>query len=196
MINLYMNNLSKYILICFLTFNLFGDDLSKEQIEKIKEATQDYFKAPNFTLKSTNDSLYVLSDMKGKVVLLNFWATWCGPCRMEIPDLNDLYDVYKNKGLEIFGISISDTKEQLIQFLKSYDVKYPLLYGNTYEMQKVLSDYGAGYSVPVSFLINTEGDLIRGYPGAILKDYNPGMYTDLIYNIESSLPNNSDNEQK
>ena len=49
--------------------------------------------------------------------------------------------------------------------------------------------------MPVSFLINTEGDLIRGYPGAILKDYNPGMYADLIYNIESSLPH-SDNEQK
>ena len=190
-----MNRVHKFIFLVILIFSLFAEDLSKEQIEKIKEATQDYFKAPNFTLKSTNDSLYVLSDMKGKVVLLNFWATWCGPCRMEIPDLNDLYEVYKDKGLEIFGISISDNKQQLVQFLKSYDVKYPLLYGNTYEMQKVLSDYGAGYSVPVSFLINTEGDLIRGYPGAILKDYNPGMYADLIYNIESSLPQ-SDNEQK
>ena len=184
-----MNNLIKFHLFVFLfSIQLYGEGLSEEQIARIQDATQDYYKAPNFTLKSTNDSLYVLSDMKGKVVLLNFWATWCGPCRMEIPDLNELYKTYNKKGFEILGISISDTKEQLLQFLSAYDVEYPMLYGNTYEMQKVLSEYGAGYSVPVSFLVNTSGDLIRGYPGAILKEYNPGMYTDLIYNIEASLP--------
>ena len=188
-----MNNLYKIILIFYsLTVTLYCTDLTEEQLKRIDDATEDYYKAPNFILKSTNDSIYVLNDMKGKVVLINFWATWCGPCRMEIPDLNDLYEVYNKKGLEIFGISISDTKEQLINFLASYDIKYPLLYGSTYEMQKVLSEYGAGYSVPVSFLVNTKGELIRGYPGAILKQYNPGMYTDLIYNIESSLPVHDD----
>ena len=190
-----MNKLNKILSIFLLLAFSYGDELTQEQLNKIKDVTEDYNQAPNFTLKSTNDAIYVLSDMKGKVVLLNFWATWCGPCRMEIPDLNDLYKTYNERGLEIFGISITDTKEQLNQFLASYEVDYPLLYGNTYEMQKVLSDYGAGYSVPVSFLINAEGELIRGYPGAILRQYSPGMYADLIYNIESSLPE-SYNEQQ
>ena len=184
-----MNKIENIMLMLLLLFGLiFSEDLTKEQLEQIKEVTEDLYKAPNFSLKSTNDSLYVLDDMKGKVVLLNFWATWCGPCRLEIPDFNDLYKNYHNKGLEILGISISDTKNQLLQFLESYDVQYPLLYGNSTEMEKVLIDYGAGYSVPVSFLVNAEGELIRGYPGAILRQYNPSMYADLIYNIETSLP--------
>jgi len=177
----------------FLLVNIiFPEDLTQKQREQIQEATEDLFKAPNFSLKSTNDSLYILEEMKGQVVLLNFWATWCGPCRYEIPDFNSLYEYYHEKGLEILGISISDTKEQLLEFLESYDVKYPLLYGNPTEMEKVLMDYGAGFSVPVSFLVNTKGELIRGYPGAILRQYNPSMYSDLIYNIESSLPQPQD----
>ena len=170
--------------------NIYSNNLIKEQSkeDKIKAILDAKNYAPDFTLKALNDSSYTLSELRGKVVLLNFWATWCGPCRMEIPDFNDLYKVYNEKGLEILGISISDTKNQLLQFLESYDVQYPLLYGNSTEMEKVLIDYGAGYSVPVSFLVNAEGELIRGYPGAILRQYNPSMYADLIYNIETSLP--------
>ena len=125
--------------------------------------------------------------MKGQVVLLNFWATWCGPCRYEIPDFNSLYEYYHEKGLEILGISISDTKEQLGDFLKAYKVNYPVLYGNGTEMQKVLFDYGGVYSVPVSFLIDRENNIKRVYPGAILRKYDPNMYLDLVFNIESSL---------
>jgi len=187
MISFYKLNKISIIMISLLVTFVFTEDLTQEQLNQIEEATEDIFKAPNFSLKSTSDSLYVLEEMKGQVVLLNFWATWCGPCRLEIPDFNDLYEYYHEKGLEILGISISDSKEQLLQFLQSYNVKYPLLYGNSIEMEKVITDYGAGYSVPVSFLVNTKGELIRGYPGAILRQYNPGMYADLIYNIESSL---------
>ena len=166
---------------------LFAEDLSKEQLQKIKEATEDVNKAPNFSLQSMSDSIYVLENLKGKVVLINFWATWCGPCRMEIPDFNDLYDKYNEKGLEILGISISDTKEQLNNFLNAYKINYPVLYGSVTEMQKVLFDYGGVYSVPISFLIDRENNIKRVYPGAILKKYDPNMYLDLVYNIESSL---------
>ena len=69
-----------------------------------------------------------LSDFKGSVVLLNFWATWCGPCIVEIPEFNELYKKYKDQGFEILGVSVSDTKQQLEKFQKKFDVDYKILY--------------------------------------------------------------------
>ena len=137
-----------------------------------------------------NDQI-ILHELKGKVVLLNFWATWCGPCRIEIPDLNDLYKKYYDKGFEVLGISISDNKKQLIDFKKGYNVQYPLLWGAQNIMQNILLQYGGVYSVPMSFLINKKGEIVRVYPGAILKQYDQNMYTDLIFNIEKYLQEKS-----
>ena len=183
------------ILFLFVFTNLyFCNELSKDQLDKIKEVTEDVNKAPDFTLESIHldtDSTYVLSEMNDKVILINFWATWCGPCRLEIPDFNELYNKYHKDGFAILSISISDTKEQLINFLKAYKVDYPLLYGKQNVMQKVVMEYGGVYSIPMSFLIGKNNEIIRVYPGAILKQYDPNMYADLVYNIETSLNYNS-----
>ena len=106
-----MNNFYKYLLPLFICIGfIFSEsELSDDRISKIKsliEKSKNY--APDFKLNDSNDSLYVLSDLRGKVVLINFWATWCGPCRMEIPDFIELYDKYNDKGFEILGISLSD----------------------------------------------------------------------------------------
>ena len=180
-----------YTIILFLSFSFTGD-ITLEQLGKVKEITKDINKASDFSLKSISvaDSVYTLSKMNDKVILINFWATWCGPCRMEIPDFNELYEKYSDKGFEILGISISDTKEQLIKFLKAYKIDYPVLYGNQNDMQKILADYGGVYSVPMSFLIGKNNQIKRVYPGAILKQYDPNMYSDLVFNIESSLSEN------
>ena len=183
-----MNKMYFIIYLLFSVSIIFSSNLSEEQLDKIKEVTSDINIAKNFTLQSmAHDSSYTLSNMTDKVILINFWATWCGPCRMEIPDFNELYEKYSKKGFEILSISISDTKEQLEKFLKAYKIDYPVLYGNQSEMQKIIMDYGGVYSIPTSFLIGKNNEIKRIYPGAILKQYDPNMYSDLVYTIESSL---------
>ncbi len=168
---------------------LFSQDslLSVSQKEAIEKALSDINKAPDFTLKAINDSTYTLSKLKGNVVLINFWATWCGPCRMEIPEFNELYEKYHNKGFELLGISISDTKKQLKNYTNSYKVKYPLLYGSANDLNKITTDFGGVYAVPSSFLVNKNGEIVWSYPGAILKNYDPQTFADLIYKIEKEL---------
>ena len=170
-------------------FTLFSQDtlINLTQKEKVKHALQDINKAPDFTLQSLDDSSYTLSKMEGKVVLINFWATWCGPCRMEIPEFNELQNNYHDKGLEILGISVSDNKKQLQNFSKSFSVAYPLLYGSAKELNKIMRDYDGVYAVPSSFLVGKNGNIVWKYPGAILKNYDPQTFSNLVYKIEKEL---------
>ena len=183
----------KLLLIIFLGITgyiaLFSQDtlITLSQKEKVKNALQDINKAPDFTLLSITDSSYTLSKMEGKVVLINFWATWCGPCRMEIPEFNELQKTYHERGLHILGISVSDNKKQLKNFTKSFAVDYPLLYGSAKDMNNVMRDYDGVYAVPSSFLIGKNGNIIWKYPGAILKNYDPQTFADLVYKIEKEL---------
>ena len=170
-------------------FFLFSQDkkITLKQQEAINKILGDIDKAPDFTLNGVNDSTYTLSKLNGSVVLINFWATWCGPCRMEIPEFNEIYEKYHSKGFEILGISVSDNKKQLKNFSKSFAVNYPLLYGDSKNMNKIMRDYGGVSAVPSSFLINKKGKIVWKYPGAILKDYDPQTYAKLIYEIEKGL---------
>ena len=187
------NKIIKLLLIVFLGtigyISLFSQDtlITLSQEEKVKKVLQDINKAPDFTLQALNDSSYTLSKMEGKVVLINFWATWCGPCRMEIPEFNELHKSYHEKGLEILGISVSDNKKQLKNFAKSFAVDYPLLYGSSRDMNNIMKDYGGVYAVPSSFLIGKEGSILWSYPGAILKLYDPQTFSALVYKIEKEL---------
>ena len=170
-------------------FLLFSQELKLDLSQKkaLNKVLGDINKAPDFTLTTMNDSVYTLSKLEGKVVLINFWATWCGPCRMEIPELNEMHKSYHEKGLEILGISVSDNKKQLKNFAKSFAVDYPLLYGGTREMNKVMKDYGGVSAVPSSFLVGKNGAIVWSYPGAILKNYDPQTFATLVYEIEKEL---------
>ena len=185
-----MINFYKYILPLFicLGFIFSESELSDDRISKIKsliEKSKNY--APDFKLNDSNDSLYVLSDLRGKVVLINFWATWCGPCRMEIPDFIELYDKYNDKGFEILGISLSDSKEALVNFANVYKVNYPFLYGDNKQINEITNLYGGVPAVPWSFLVGINGEIIDTYPGAILKQYDPVTYSRLEQTIISEL---------
>jgi cytochrome c biogenesis protein CcmG/thiol:disulfide interchange protein DsbE len=82
----------------------------------------------DFTLPAIQGGKWRLSDHAGKVILLNFWATWCNPCRAETPELVRLYDRYRSHGFEIAGISLDEDPDEVVpQFLRQYDVRYPVL---------------------------------------------------------------------
>ena len=187
------NKILKLILVGVLGtlgfFLLFSQEIKfrLSQKEALKKVLGDINKAPDFTLTAMNDSMYTLSKLEGKVVLINFWATWCGPCRMEIPEFNEMHKSYHEKGLEILGISVSDNKKQLKNFAKSFAVDYPLLYGGAREMNKIMKDYGGVYAVPSSFLVGKNGNIVWSYPGAILKNYDPQTFATLVYEIEKEL---------
>ena len=170
-------------------FLLFSQEIkfSLSQKEALNKVLEDINRAPDFTLTAMNDSIYTLSKLEGKVVLINFWATWCGPCRMEIPEFNEMHKSYHERGLEILGISVSDNKKQLKNFAKSFAVNYPLLYGGAREMNKIMKDYGGVYAVPSSFLVGKNGNIVWSYPGAILKNYDPQTFATLLYEIEKEL---------
>ena len=187
------NKMLKLIIVGVLgtlgVFLLFSQEIkfSLSQKEALNKVLGDINRAPDFTLTAMNDSIYTLSKLEGKVVLINFWATWCGPCRMEIPEFNEMHKSYHERGLEILGISVSDNKKQLKNFAKSFAVNYPLLYGGAREMNKIMKDYGGVYAVPSSFLVGKNGNIVWSYPGAILKNYDPQTFATLLYEIEKEL---------
>jgi cytochrome c biogenesis protein CcmG/thiol:disulfide interchange protein DsbE len=120
--------------------------------------------APDFTLPSTDGKSIKLSDLKGKVVIVDFWATWCPPCRKGIPDLISLKKKYGTKGFEIIGVSVdTDTKDEVVPFIKEKGMNYPVVYGN----MNVYQQYGGIRAIPTSFVIDKQGKIVASYEGLI-----------------------------
>ena len=121
-----------------------------------------YQQAPQFTLRSIDGKMVSLSDFKGKVVILDFWATWCPPCRKEIPSFIELYQQYKGKGLEIIGIALDRQGPSVVEpFVKKTGINYHILYPT----RKVIIDYGGIESIPTTFIIDKKGKIRHKYVG-------------------------------
>ena len=166
----------------------FNSSISDENQQMVQQILGETDKPRiDFSLLTPQDSLITLSDLRDKVVFVNFWATWCGPCRMEIPEFNALQKKYEEYGFEILSISISDTKKQLIDFSKVYEIDYTLLYGSGEDITKVSNDFGGIYAVPMSFILDRKGNIIKKIPGAVLGNYNPALLMDIVYTIEKEL---------
>jgi thiol-disulfide isomerase/thioredoxin len=109
----------------------------------------------SFTLKDMNGQDVKLSDFAGKPLVVNLWATWCAPCRIEMPQLVELNKKYKARGVSIIGISIDDSPEEIRAFAKEFGVPYPLLVGDG--RSDVLSSMGYSDVVPMSVFIRADG---------------------------------------
>ncbi len=119
--------------------------------------------APEFNLPDIHGNNVALSQFRGKVVLLNFWATWCPPCRKEIPDLIELHNQYGGQGFAVLGISLDEDGARAVRpFAAEHGINYPLLLGN----EKVVADYGNFLGIPTSFLIDRGGRIVKSYEGA------------------------------
>jgi len=124
--------------------------------------------APDFSLPDISDQMVSLSDFRGKVVLVDFWATWCPPCRMSIPELVKLQDKYRDEGLEILGISLDDPNDELNRYLNEFKEKYKINYRILRFSPKVMQDYFGMESpaIPTMFIIDRDGkvrDKIVGF---------------------------------
>ena len=122
----------------------------------------------NYTLKDMNGAEVKLTDYSGKVILLNYWATWCGPCRLEIPGFVELYDQYKDKGFVILGVSTDDDAETLRGYAKEMKMNYPVLVGR--EHDDLLDAFGPLWGLPTSYVIGRDGSICARQMGPASKE--------------------------
>gem|GEM_PF-307948 len=126
-------------------------------------ASSDNPQAPDFALPELNGQTLRLSDYRGKVVLLDFWATWCGPCQMEIPGFIQLQNKYRDQGFTVIGVSLDDSTEPVKEFYNEFKMNYPVAMNGS---KKVDLLYGGIIGLPTAFLIGRDGRIYAKHSGA------------------------------
>jgi thiol-disulfide isomerase/thioredoxin len=122
----------------------------------------------DFTLKDVEDSSVDLAAYKGKVVLLDFWATWCGPCKVEIPGFIELQEKYGPQGFQVLGVSVDDTVDKLKPYVADMKMNYPVLQGLGHD--DLLDAFGPMLGIPVSVIISRDGKICAKHTGLTAKE--------------------------
>jgi len=135
-------------------------------------------KAPDFALKSSTGENLRLSEYRGEVVMINFWATWCGPCRQEMPLLDDLYNRYERVGFKLLGVNIDDNSQRAIDMMRELGVNFPVLFDATKDVSK-LYEVNA---MPVTVILDREGNVRHVHQG-----YKPGYEEKYLNEVRALL---------
>jgi peroxiredoxin len=122
----------------------------------------------DFTVKDLNGNNVWLASFKGKVIVLDFWATWCAPCKAEIPGFVELQDAYGSQGLQMVGVSVDDKVETLRPFASEFKMNYPVLVG--LGRDDLQDAYGPLWGIPTTFVISRDGKICRKHSGLVGKD--------------------------
>ena len=134
--------------------------------------------APDFALKSSTGENLRLSEYRGDVVMINFWATWCGPCRQEMPLLDELYSRYERVGFNLLGVNIDDDSNRAMDMIRELGVNFPVLFDARKEVSR-LYDVDA---MPVTVLVDREGTVRYVHQG-----YKPGYEEKYLDQVRSLL---------
>jgi len=134
--------------------------------------------APDFVLKSSTGENLRLSEYRGDVVMINFWATWCGPCRQEMPLLDELYSRYERVGFTLLGVNIDDDSRQAMKMIDELGVSFPVLFDESKDVSKLY----AVEAMPVTVLVDREGTVRYVHHG-----YKPGYEEKYLTEIRSLL---------
>ncbi len=142
---------------------------TKELEKKISESLEkpggkggSWGDAPDFTLETVSGGKLTLSEYAGKVIILDFWATWCGPCRMGIPEFVKMYSEYRDKGFVMIGVNLDKGGEDKVRsFAKKMGINYPMVFGG----QQTVSSYGGIRGIPTAFIIDRKGNIVKKVVG-------------------------------
>ena len=130
-------------------------------------ATETLKPAPDFTLEDADGREVTLSELKGQVVLLNFWATWCGPCKIEMPWFVDFQRKYKDRGFSVVAVSLDEEGWDVVRpYTKEMQFNFPVVVGN----DEMASKFGDVYALPTTLIINKKGEIVSTHTGLVGRD--------------------------
>ncbi len=157
------------VMLAALCYTMYNSVFAKQ--DRVKEGSI----APNFVLQSVDGKQIELKDLKGKGVFLNFWGTWCGPCKQEFPYMANQYEVFKDRGVEIVAVNVGESNIAVKNFMESYGVNFPVAMDKD---RQVTEAYDIT-PLPTTFLINPEGKVIKVIKGT-MTERNVYEYMNLI----------------
>jgi len=142
--------------------------------KSIPEGPRVGFRAPGFAVPTLDGQNLSLADYRGKVVMINFWATWCIPCRVEMPSMENLYEKYRGNGFEILAVSGGESKSVVQPFIKNLQLSFPILLDEEFEVH---GKYEVS-AIPSTFLVDKSGVITHRFFGAV--DWNSDQSRELI----------------